>query len=179
MVRHRQKRSSGEAVSPRVLNAAKEISKQLTTKGYPHALIGGLALRYHGYNRATSDVDFLVSSEAAGRLVGEALGGEVQGKTIRSSKGVTIDLLFPRPGEKFLEKEIRAAYNAGIPAISRQALVYMKLVAGRLKDQADVVELIKRGKIDRKKVGAFLNKHRPDLVEEFESLEDLASVEAD
>ncbi|HSN99340.1 MAG TPA: hypothetical protein VLS89_13685, partial [Candidatus Nanopelagicales bacterium] len=51
-------------VAPRVLDALRAASQQLTRVGIRHALVGGLAVGAHGHPRATKDVDFLVGDEA-------------------------------------------------------------------------------------------------------------------
>ncbi len=47
-------------VAPRVLDALRVASEQLTRVGIRHALVGDLAVGAHGHPRATKDVDFLV-----------------------------------------------------------------------------------------------------------------------
>lgn len=179
MTKHRKKRAprTVEALNPALLKAARRVSKMLTERGHAHALIGGLAVNAHGYARATSDVDFLVSSDAEAQLTGDSLGGTARGKTIRS-EGVDVDLLFPREGEEFLEDAIRAASGA-TPVIPKGALVYMKLAVGRMKDTADVVQLLKLGKLAVPVVVAYLKKHRPDLVEDFKAMVEQAKYEVD
>ena len=51
-------------VAPRILDALRVASEQLTKIGVRHALVGGLAVGAHGYPRATKNVDFLVGEEA-------------------------------------------------------------------------------------------------------------------
>ena len=173
------RRRKVSAVNPRILRVMRNVSRRLDEQNIAHALIGGLAVNRYGYERATADVDFIVTRDACEALTGNALGGEVYGKTIQV-KGVIIDLVFPKQDEEFLEAQIRRS-SAGkkVPLIPEEALIYMKLVAGRMKDTADVVELLKRGKIDVSRTTSFLKKHRPDLVEDFEALVSQAQVEAD
>lgn len=174
MKRRRSQRREPDVMSPKILNAAQEVSDQLTKRGYPHVLIGGLAVRHYGYKRTTSDVDFLVSSDVADQIAGDALGGVVRGKSFRTAGNVTIDILFPKDDESFLEAEIRKADGG---TISEEGLVYLKLEAGRMKDQADITELAKRGKLNVSSIKKFLTRHRPDLVDEFESLVEIAALE--
>lgn len=155
-------------LNPKITRVAKKVSAQLTKQGYKHALIGGLAVNRYGYPRTTDDVDFLVTSAAESDLTGFSLGGEVRGKTLRVD-GVDVDLLFPTEDESFLENAIETA-SGKPPIISKAALIYMKMVASRMKDSADVVELLKRGKISAPTARAYLQKHRPDLVDDFDAL---------
>lgn len=163
------------AVNPRILRVARAFSKELSRRGIPHALIGGLAVGEYGYERATADVDFLVSGEAQSDVAGDPLGGEVQGKTVRY-RGVDVDLLFPGAEQDFLEADIRRS-KGKMPIIPQEVLIYLKLIAPRAKDNADIVELIKRGKINLARVRAYLRQHRPDLMEDFDSFVALADSE--
>lgn len=171
-------RRKGVELNAEQRRAAREISAQLRKRGIAHALVGGLAVCAHGYRRTTDDVDFLVSAEAEVELGGDALGGATRGKTIRTTRGVTVDFLFPASGEEYLEKDILGSEGSP-PVISREALVCMKMVAGRMKDSADVVELLKRGRLDSAAVTRYLERHRPDLTEDFVGLVALAKVEKD
>ena len=180
MAKHRKPEGEG-AVNPEILRVACEVSRRLSAAGHAHALIGGLAVWAHGYERATADVDFLVTRRAEASLTGDPLGGEARGKTIRVD-GVLVDLLFPKAEEDYLEWAITkscARVIDALPVLPLDALVCMKLACGRMRDQGDVVELIKRGWIDRRVVVAYLAVNRPDLVEEFESLVALAACEVD
>lgn len=168
-------------ISPKVLRVARSVSRALADRGYRHVLIGGLAVNAHGYERTTGDVDFLVTSEAEYDLAGDSLGGEARGKTINRD-GVAVDLLFPRTGEEFLERDIASAYATAKgkqPLVPGETLVYLKLSAGRMRDTADVVELLKRGRLNVAKVRAYLKKNAAELVDDFGSLVEQAKLESD
>jgi len=48
-------------MAPRaVLRVARRVSRMLTTQQIPHALVGGLAVGFYGFNRMTTNVDFVV-----------------------------------------------------------------------------------------------------------------------
>lgn len=167
------------ATNPKILSVAKRLSKRLTKRGVRHALIGGLAVGSHGYERATKDADFLIADESRIDIAGESLGGEVEGKTIVVD-GVDVGLLFPRYGEEFLDAAItRAAKKNGIPVIPIEALIYLKLTAARTRDQGDIVELVKRGRVNTSNVRTYLEKRRPDLVDDFDALVLQAGQEPD
>src|SRR5438477_11985006 len=46
-----------------VHKSLREITKRLTDLGIPYAVMGGMALVAHGYDRTTVDVDILVTAE--------------------------------------------------------------------------------------------------------------------
>ncbi|MGE3631023.1 MAG: hypothetical protein AB7P00_14060 [Sandaracinaceae bacterium] len=64
----------------------------------------------------------------------------------------------------------------GLPVVPLEALVFMKLVAHRMRDLADVTELVKRG-ADVARVRRYLSAHAPDLLARFEDLVEQASRE--
>ncbi|MHB1423181.1 MAG: hypothetical protein ACYC3I_08305 [Gemmataceae bacterium] len=64
-----------------------------------------------------------------------------------------------------------------MPIVPLVALVYMKLKAGRQKDLADLVELMKRGRIEMEEIDRYLAKHAPALVRKWEHLKKVAGEE--
>jgi hypothetical protein len=158
------------ALNPHVVRVAEDASRELTDKGIAHALIGGLAVGAYGWARATADVDFLVSSEAASLLSGRLLGGEVEGVTYNVGS-VDVDLVLPQHGEGFLDEALsRAEIVEGVPLVPIEAFVYLKLKSGRERDQADVVEMLKQASFPVEKVRGYLVKHLLSRVEDFDSL---------
>lgn len=151
-------------VSPRVLHAMKAASAKLSEAGVRHVIAGGLAVCANGYPRATTDVDFLVGREA----FEEHPGGVM---TLRAGvpfqvDGIAIDLISAGSGEEFLEAALDAPRGSFLEA---PALIYLKLKSSRLRDQADVVELLKRS-VDIEACRTYLQKHAPDLIEHFDAL---------
>ena len=151
-----------DAVSPKVLDAMKRASEALSRAHVRHVVVGGLAVGAHGHPRATKDVDFLVGDEAfehhEGGLVTLRAGVPFQ------VGEVAIDFLSPGPGEAFLEAALTGTPGTFIDA---PRLVYLKLKSPRLKDRADVVELVKAG-IDASACRTFLTAHAPALVDAFD-----------
>lgn len=160
-----------DVVAPRVLEALRLASQALTNARVRHIVVGGLAVGANGYPRNTQDVDFLVGAEAfehhPGGLVTLRAGVPFQ------VNGVAIDFLSPEPDEPFLEAMLSRPPGSFADA---GPLVYMKLKASRLKDQADVVELIKAS-LDIDACRAFLETHAPDRAAHFEKLLERASRE--
>ena len=154
-----------DVVSPRVLAAMRSASGALTSLGVRHALAGGLAVGAHGYPRTTQDVDLLVGNEAferhAGGLVTLKPGVPIQ------IDGVSVDLLSTSEGEAFLEHSLESPRPGEVPVVPAGTLVYLKLKSPRLKDRADVVELLKAGlAVDG--VRQYLERHAPALHTRFE-----------
>ncbi|MSR59134.1 MAG: hypothetical protein EXS05_16065 [Planctomycetaceae bacterium] len=150
----------------------REIASRLEGAGIPYAIVGGMALFLHGFRRFTEDVDVLVTAEGLKaiheKLVGLGYVPLYQGsKNLRdASSGVRVEFLvtggfpgdgkpkpvsFPDPGENFVDK-------AGIRCLPLAKILELKLAsgmssAGRLKDLADVQELIRHLNLPREMAG--------------------------
>jgi hypothetical protein len=146
----------------RVHRAAAALADRLAAAQIPYAIAGAMALGAHGYERVTADIDLLVTREGLAKLKAAHLGRGYLEKFAGSrglrdtENGVDIDILiagdfpgdglpkpvaFPDPGEAAVEGE-----RYRILALPK--LVELKLASGmtaphRLKDLADVLELIK------------------------------------
>lgn len=131
----------------------------------PHPIVGGLAVQDYGYHRATLDVDLVVPDvlEAVEFLTADVTGPfacvpDCDDRVKDRRNGVFVDLLpagrvlrrgckvpFPEPGQVSEQPRF----------VSLEQLVSLKLDSWsnnptrRLKDKADVVELIKSRKIPR------------------------------
>jgi len=138
-----------------------KITKRLGELNIPYAVVGGMALFFHGFRRFTEDVDILVGAEGLQELHRHLEGlGYVSlfsgSRNLRDTEsGVRIEFLvtgdfpgdgkpkpvaFPDPAEASVEKD-------GVHWLSLPKLIELKLASGmtnpgRLKDLADVQELI-------------------------------------
>ncbi|HEX9710715.1 MAG TPA: hypothetical protein VGB42_12220 [Candidatus Thermoplasmatota archaeon] len=134
---------------------ADDLARLCQEEGVEPLVIGGLAVNHHGYMRVTADVDILVSREEAvplyrrlkseagwrrhaegfkNTIVGVGLDICVEGE--RTSPGSTEE--FPSPADL---KKVRVR-PLPVPALSE--LIALKVMSGRARDDADVVELLKR-----------------------------------
>jgi len=165
-------------MAPRaVLRVARKVSRVLSEQQVPHALAGGLAVGFHGFNRATKSVDVVVSSSA--RRASEQLGPTtpVSGQL----KGICLNVGRVNVAFLFVAKPLRRAdltspvQVAGLPIIGIDPLVAMKVVAGRLKDMVDAVELLKVGQVSVEKVSKRLS--GKDL-KQFRDLVKIAGLES-
>ena len=145
-----------------VQDALQRITKQLNELGIPYAIAGGMALFRHGYRRFTEDVDILVTREGL-KAIHHALEGRgyirpfAKSKSLRDTEaGVKIEFLltgdFPGDGKpkqvQFPDPASVTIELDGIKYLNLPALVELKLASGmtgadRIKDLADVQELIK------------------------------------
>jgi len=165
-------------VAPEILRAAELASQKLREANIPHALAGGLAVGAHGYPRTTDDVDFLVGDEAFEKHE----GGFVTLKLPLIAVGnVSIDFV-SIDESKGEERQLRPAVehppeSNGVPIVPLPALVYMKLKAGRQKDTADLVELLKRGRVDLEEIDRHLEEYAPEQIRRWQRVKEIAARE--
>jgi hypothetical protein len=145
-----------------VFKALRRITSKLEELGIPYAVAGGMALFAHGYRRFTEDVDIIVDrsslAEIHKRLEGRGYRPPFAGsKQLRDTEhGVRIEFLvtgdFPGDGRPkpvaFPDPATVAEDIRGIRFLKLNSLIELKLASGmtnaaRLKDLADVAELIK------------------------------------
>jgi hypothetical protein len=168
-----------------VVEVAKEASERLRIRGVPHALIGGLAVAAHGFERYTKDVDVLVPSDrrdilkTVSRSTIHGLdfkpGVPLRGVSYHR-RGVAVDVVLPLAPAAFLDEELGVPGPGEIPVLKAPALVFLKLLSRRAKDDADVIELLKAG-LSPEPVRRYLEEHALELVERFEQLAARAAAE--
>lgn len=139
-----------------------KITTRLTELGVPYAVVGGMAMFFHGYRRFTEDVDILVTPEGL-KLIHEKLEGLGYLRPFAGSKhlrdqefGVRVEFLvsgnYPGDGKSqpfaFPDPEQVSTEIQGISFLKLPTLIEMKLAsgmtgAGRLKDLGDVEQMIR------------------------------------
>jgi hypothetical protein len=144
------------------------LAYDLEQRGIDYMIIGAIALLAHGYPRFTEDIDLVMTSEDLQKFHDELIGlGYTPAfsgakKRLRSTTdGVPIEVMttgefpgdgkpkpvrMPRPSEASIEID-------GIKFATLEKLIELKLASGisasdRLKDLADVQELIKIKRLD-------------------------------
>ncbi len=136
------------------------LSAAFDAGGVDYALCGGLALAVHGHPRATKDIDVLVRPEdlALARSIARACGFVLASLPIRfPDTGVELERVSKIVGTDVLMLDLlvakepllaawgsrrRYAWGGGdLAVVSREALVSMKLAAGRPQDLADLAKL--------------------------------------
>jgi hypothetical protein len=159
--------ASGTAPAQR---AARKVAARLQELEIPYVIAGGLAVAARGYMRVTVDVDLILTREGLARFKERSLGlGWVE--KFKGSKGmrdaefrVNVDVLTPneKPGDgkscpfnfpnpASLGEEVGGIWS-GLKVLPLRELIELKLASGltsvgRLKDLADVMELIKVNKL--------------------------------
>jgi hypothetical protein len=162
------------------------ITKKLDDLGIQYSVVGALAMGAHGYVRNTTDVDILVT-RAGNLAVREHLDGLgyvppfAGSRNLRdTATGVRIEFLitgdgkpkpvaFPDPAHVSIEID-------GIHYLRLEPLIELKLASGitnpnRLKDLADVQELIRALKPPRTLAHALHEFVRPKFLELWDGLQ--------
>lgn len=141
----------------------RKIASRLNELGIPYAVVGGMALNYHGYQRVTVDVDLLVTRESL-QTIHDKLEGLgylppfAGSKQLRDTEhGVKVDFLVtgeypgdgkPKPIAFPDPAKVAGVEVASIRFINLPSLLELKLASGmtgraRRKDLSDVQEVIK------------------------------------
>jgi len=163
------------------------LSTDLENHGIDYAVIGAVALLAHGYPRFTEDIDLVMTAAGLQKFHDELIGlGYVPAfpgarKRLKSSiDGVSIEVMttgeYPGDGKpkpvSMPEPAAASEEIDGIRFVRLEKLIELKLASGmsapdRLKDLADVQELIKL-----RKLGAdFASRLHPYVREKYKELE--------
>lgn len=164
----------------------RRIAHDLEKRGIDYAVIGAVALNAHGYHRFTEDIDLLLTPEGLEKFRSELVGAGYRPliagakKRFRETRdNVTVEIItagefpgdglpkpveFPKPNDVAIEID-------GIKTLDLEKLIELKLASGmtapdRLKDLADVQELIKIKNLDAR----FAENLNPFVREKFVEL---------
>ncbi|MGH3088535.1 MAG: hypothetical protein ACRDSJ_14600 [Rubrobacteraceae bacterium] len=152
------------------------------------ALIGGIALRAYAPERMTLDVDIVIHERDAPaarqafiaanyRIIAElAIGGFSAREPCPDA--MPVDVIARK--DPWLEDALSAPCRdrAGHPVLARPYLTLLKLQAGRTQDLADVQRLLATTPAaERASTRNLIERHTPDLVEDYDALITLADLE--
>lgn len=176
----------------KVHQTLRTVTRKLDELGIPYAVAGGMALVAHGYDRTTVDVDIIVTDAglSAARQALDGLGYVPPFPGSRNLRdvatGVRIEFLvagqFPGDGRPkpvdFPDPDAAAVVIDGIRYLALPRLIELKLASGmtnpgRLKDLADVQELIRALSLPR----AFSSQLHEYVRPEFERLWDAVAAD--
>lgn len=147
----------------KLFHTLKKISQRFSEHEIDYVIVGGMALFFHGYTRATQDIDVLLTPEGLkffqDNFIGRGFVSAFPGakRTFRDAEtGIEIDILvqgdYPGDGKpkpvRFPDPATTGIERDGIRLIELNRLIELKLASGlsgrdRLKDLADVQELIR------------------------------------
>ena len=144
-----------------VADLLSDLGTGLDEIGAPWYLFGARAAILHGVARLTADVDVTVrlSDSTTGDMLASALerhGFRLRGSDrdfvartrvmpfVHEATGLPLDVVLAGPGleDQFFERAVvRDIEGVRVPVASAEDLVVMKVLAGRPKDQEDVVAM--------------------------------------
>lgn len=153
------------------------------------ATVGGVATRHYMPERATVDLDILITAEdapAARERLTQAGYQHLQeravgGSTWRSPEGVQIDVLElnePWIAQALIEAEQNRDLQ-GLPILPLPYFVLMKFRSGRAQDVADLTRMLGQAAEDRlNEVRRVVAAFEPEAVDDLESLISLGRMES-
>ena len=139
---------------PAVDVALGDVRRLLHAANVPFKLVGGVAVVHHGYARTTEDVDVLIDpglgASLSPLLATHGFQQVSPTRLVHLPTGVRVDLLLagaplPRAGAgTYPAPGTLAASNRDPDVVGLPGLLELKLRSRRHRDDADVVELLKR-----------------------------------
>ncbi len=121
------------------------LHKRLRDEGIPYALIGGMAVHLHGYERHTSDVGILITNERHAALLDRLIGNGYElsvsnpNRIIDQENSTEIDLCFSEGTTRWPSLFGNSIDIGPVSVITLPRLIEMKLSTERLEDSVDVV----------------------------------------
>ena len=174
-----------------VQKALEKLARALDAEAIPYAIVGAMALNEFGYQRTTSDVDVLLTPDGLARFKAHVIGrGYVEkfpgSRGLRDPEfGVDIDVVltggFPGDGKPkpvmFPDPAVAALRGARVALLPLPLLIELKLASGmtaphRLKDLADVQELIRIKRLPRELADELHEYVREKYLELWQSMQD-------
>ena len=149
-------------------DALKHLIEDLERNDIDYVVIGAIALNQYGYRRFTEDIDLLLTSAGLEKFRQKLIGlgyrpafTGAKKKFRTTAENIPVEIItsgeFPGDGLpkpiRFPEPNEFSVIIDGIKTVSLEKLIELKLVSGmtaadRLKDLADVQEMIKIKKLD-------------------------------
>lgn len=134
---------------------AEELARLCHEAGVAPLVIGGLAVNHHGYARFTADVDLLLSKAEAMPLRRRFKQEQGWRRHREGFKNTVLDVgvdicvegerTSPHSAETFpAPADLRSVPVRPLPVPELSELIALKVMSGRARDDADVVELLKR-----------------------------------
>ncbi len=180
---------SGEGM---INDALDKLARDLEKNGIDYAIVGAVALNQHGFQRFTSDIDVLLTMDGLERfrenLVGLGYRPAFEGarkKYRTTDTNIPVEFIitgeFPGDGlpkpVAFPEPASTSVDIDGIRTVGLKTLVELKLSSGmtapdRLKDLADVQELIKLKDLDADFAESLNEYVRPKFLELYQGVVD-------
>ena len=154
---------------PGLHSATCRLSEILRRAGISHAIVGGVAVSCHGYERVTSNLD-----AAVGKGAFESSDGATylrHGLPINVS-GIPIHYVHPTSAfeQAMLDQYMIIPAPGQVPIVPIGPLFVLKMIVHRLKDMADLAELVKRNTHQIAMIRSFVYENLPSQKHQFDDL---------
>jgi hypothetical protein len=139
------------------LDIASKVVSRAEENNVKCALCGGLAMHVYGFTRATVDVDFIAAARLPLPATKELeMGGEAYTVQTGGEKEIEVDWIVRADDKKEVYEAALAGATStedGLPIITPEWMVILKYLAGRGKDQIDLLWLLREERlVDRELV---------------------------
>lgn len=183
----------GEPTLPNLIHETIQTLKKIADEeGVDIAIVGGAASAYHGYPRSTKDIDIAVTTDGYNKLLRAAYkyGFDLtdynpHGMSTVTYKGVVpVEILeegmFSSDPHSYeaLPSPKGLGVDKGLGFASLPSWIRLKIVGGRLQDQADIVNVLKsKSQQEKQQIGEYLYNVSSELYSKFENLLKMAEHE--
>jgi hypothetical protein len=178
-------------------DALGRLAADLDSRKIDYAVIGAVALNLHGFQRLTVDIDILMNAEGLESFQNELIGlgyrpafEGARKKFQITRENIPLEVItageYPGDGKPkpvvFPDPKAYAVEIDGVKTISLEKLVELKLASGisaphRLKDLADVQELIKIKSLDAAFARRLDEYVRGKFIELYEAVRDASEFD--
>src|SRR5262245_29529629 len=128
-----------------VIRVSRAVSRTLTQEGISHALTGGFAVRHHGFERWTTDVEFVVPRRAR-RVIDQLWTVAFVPSPLKHGIVIVdgVEVAFSLVRRPVREADLSLPARRGrLPILGLDALVALKTTSALSTHIVDVVELLK------------------------------------
>src|ERR1044071_2432195 len=144
------------------LDVAGKVVKKAQENKIVCALCGGLAMHVYGFTRATVDVDFIAGAKLPLTPIKDLeMGGEAYNIQTGGEREIEVDWIIRADDKREVYEAALAGATStdeGLPIITAEWMVILKYLAGRGKDQIDLMWLLREeGLVDRELVKLHIN----------------------
>jgi len=144
------------------LDVARKVARKAEEIEVECALCGGLAMHVYGFTRATLDVDFIAAARLPLTATKELeMGGEAYNVQSGGKKEIEVAWIVRDDDKKEVYEAAlagAASTDDGLPIVTPEWMVILKYLAGRGKDQIDLMWLLREeGLVDRELVKQHIN----------------------
>lgn len=157
----------------------RRLVRRLQRAGIAHAIVGGMAVFAHGYERTTKDVDILLTDSGFAQFREKFVPRNYQQVEGRSRRfldrknsqlfDILVTGMFPGSGTPgpvaYPDPEAVRERIKNIFYVDLKTLIQLKLAARRYQDFADVVHLIDAHDLDESFVNKLHSSLRQDFIE--------------